>query len=50
MYVGECSEYHGNYKWQKLPGGDHSTRVQFSDIARHCLELGGGEGSYINWL
>ncbi|MBN3957487.1 3'-5' exonuclease [Nostoc sp. NMS8] len=24
QYVGEWNEYHGNYKWQKLPGGDHS--------------------------
>ncbi|MEH1819326.1 MAG: 3'-5' exonuclease [Nostoc sp.] len=24
QYVGEWNEYYGNYKWQKLPGGDHS--------------------------
>jgi DNA polymerase III subunit epsilon len=24
QWVGEWSDYHGNYKWQKLPGGDHS--------------------------
>lgn len=24
MYVGDWSEYYGNYKWQRLPGGDHS--------------------------
>jgi DNA polymerase III subunit epsilon len=24
MYVGDYSEWHGNYKWQRLPGGDHS--------------------------
>lgn len=23
-YCGEWNDYHGNYKWQKLPGGDHS--------------------------
>lgn len=23
-YVGEFSDYHGSYKWQKLEGGDHS--------------------------
>ena len=23
-WVGEWSEYHGNNRWQKLPGGDHS--------------------------
>jgi DNA polymerase III subunit epsilon len=22
-YVGEWSQYHGNYRWQRLPGGDH---------------------------
>lgn len=24
QWIGDWSEYHGNYKWQKLPGGDHS--------------------------
>jgi DNA polymerase-3 subunit epsilon len=24
QWVGEWNSYHGNYKWQKLPGGDHS--------------------------
>jgi DNA polymerase III subunit epsilon len=23
-YVGEWNEYYGNYRWQKLPSGDHS--------------------------
>ena len=23
-YIGEWNSYHGNYKWQKLPSGDHS--------------------------
>jgi len=23
-FVGEWNSYHGNYKWQKLPSGDHS--------------------------
>jgi DNA polymerase III subunit epsilon len=23
-YVGEWNDYHGNYRWQRLPGGDHS--------------------------
>jgi DNA polymerase III subunit epsilon len=23
-YVGEWSEYHGDFKWQRLPGGDHT--------------------------
>ncbi len=23
-WVGDWSEYHGNYRWQRLPGGDHS--------------------------
>lgn len=23
-YVGDWSDYHGNYRYQKLPGGDHS--------------------------
>ena len=22
-FVGEWNDYHGNYKWQRLPGGDH---------------------------
>lgn len=22
-YVGEWSDYHGDYRWQRLPGGDH---------------------------
>jgi DNA polymerase III subunit epsilon len=24
QWVGERNEYHGDYKWQRLPGGDHS--------------------------
>jgi DNA polymerase-3 subunit epsilon len=24
QWVGEWNSYHGSYKWQKLPGGDHS--------------------------
>ncbi|MBW4475115.1 MAG: 3'-5' exonuclease [Stenomitos rutilans HA7619-LM2] len=24
QWVGEWNDYHGNYKWQRLPGGDHS--------------------------
>jgi DNA polymerase-3 subunit epsilon len=24
QFVGDWNEYHGNYKWQRLPGGDHS--------------------------
>ena len=24
MFIGDWSEYHGNYKYQKLPGGDHT--------------------------
>lgn len=24
QYVGEWNDYWGNYRWQKLPGGDHS--------------------------
>ncbi len=24
QWVGEWNNYHGNYKWQRLPGGDHS--------------------------
>lgn len=24
QWVGDWSDYHGNYRWQKLPGGDHS--------------------------
>jgi DNA polymerase-3 subunit epsilon len=24
QWVGEWSDYHGNYRWQKLPGGDHT--------------------------
>ena len=23
-FVGEWNNYHGNYRWQKLEGGDHS--------------------------
>lgn len=23
-WVGDWSDYHGNYRWQKLPGGDHT--------------------------
>lgn len=25
-YIDEWNEYHGNYRWQRLPGGDHSAR------------------------
>lgn len=24
QFIGEWNEYHSNYKWQRLPGGDHS--------------------------
>lgn len=24
QWIGEWNDYHGDYKWQKLPGGDHS--------------------------
>lgn len=24
QWVGEWNDYHGNYKWQKLPGGNHT--------------------------
>lgn len=24
QWVGEWNDYHGDYKWQRLPGGDHS--------------------------
>lgn len=24
QWVGEWNDYHGNYRWQKLPAGDHS--------------------------
>jgi DNA polymerase III subunit epsilon len=24
QWVGDWNEYHGNYRWQKLPGGDHT--------------------------
>jgi DNA polymerase-3 subunit epsilon len=23
-FVGDLSEYHGSYRWQRLPGGDHT--------------------------
>jgi DNA polymerase III subunit epsilon len=32
-WVGDYSEYHGNYRWQKLPGGDHTALGD----ARACL-------------
>lgn len=25
-YFGEWSDYHGSYRWQRLPGGDHSAK------------------------
>jgi DNA polymerase-3 subunit epsilon len=24
QWIGDWNDYHGNYKWQRLPGGDHS--------------------------
>lgn len=32
-FVGDWSDYHGNYRWQKLPSGDHSALGD----ARACL-------------
>ncbi len=26
QWVGEWDDYHGNYRWQRLPGGDHTAR------------------------
>lgn len=34
-YCGEWSKYHKSYRWQKLPGGDHSALGD----ARACLNL-----------
>ena len=34
-WVGEWSEYHGNNRWQRLPGGDHSARGD----AQACLDV-----------
>jgi DNA polymerase-3 subunit epsilon len=31
QYVGDWSEYHGDYRWQRLPGGDH--RALFDALA-----------------
>lgn len=27
QYVGEWNDYHGNYRWQKLPSADHSAQA-----------------------
>jgi DNA polymerase III epsilon subunit-like protein len=35
QWCGEWSDYHGDYRWQKLPGGDHSALGD----ARACLAI-----------
>jgi DNA polymerase-3 subunit epsilon len=42
-FVGEWNEYHGNYRWQRLPGGDHSAlgdaRATLSLLKRMAAEV-----------
>lgn len=35
QWCGDWSRYHGNYRWQRLPGGDHSALGD----ARACLAV-----------
>lgn len=42
-WIGDWSDYHGNYRWQKLPDGDHSAlgdaRATLATIKRMAGEL-----------
>lgn len=40
-WVGEWNEYYGNYRWQKLPGGDHSALGECL-ATLECLETMAG--------
>jgi DNA polymerase-3 subunit epsilon len=43
QYVGEWHDYWGNYRWQRLPGGDHSAlgdaRATLSLLKRMAAEV-----------
>jgi len=45
-WVGDWSDYHGNYRWQRLPGGDHSALGDCRatlDVLRRMAETTGEE-------
>lgn len=42
-YIGEWNDYHGNYRWQKLPGGDHSAIGDCRATLDVLSEMAGGE-------
>ena len=39
QYVGEWSDYHCSYRWQKLPGGDHSARGDCLAVLKIMQEM-----------
>ncbi|AKG21798.1 3'-5' exonuclease [Calothrix sp. 336/3] len=39
QWVGDWSEYHGNYKWQKLPYGDHSALGDCKAVLKIIQEM-----------
>lgn len=43
QYVGEWNDYYGNYKWQKLPGGDHSALGDCRATLEIIKEMADGE-------
>lgn len=32
QYAGQWNDYHGNYKWQKLPTGEHHAHTALGDV------------------
>ncbi|NJL65352.1 MAG: hypothetical protein HC903_30705 [Methylacidiphilales bacterium] len=45
QYVGEWNDYHGNYKWQKLPGGDHSALGDCHATLKIIKQMAGMDGN-----
>jgi DNA polymerase-3 subunit epsilon len=42
-FVGEWNEYHGNYRWQRLPGGDHSALGDARATLDLLRQMAGGD-------
>jgi DNA polymerase-3 subunit epsilon len=40
-WVGDWNDYHGNYRWQKLPGGDHSALGDCQATRRILFKMAG---------
>jgi DNA polymerase III subunit epsilon len=44
QWIGEWNDYHENYKWQKLPGGDHSALGDCRATLEIIKQMAGADG------